>query len=78
VIIGPEISYDEENNKILIDPSNYKDINGWRGISDPNELERYIINIYKTLLTRGIKGAYVYVVDKKLEKYFKSIFNKLK
>lgn len=75
VIIGPEISYDEENKKIIINPAHYRDVNGWRGISDPNELKRYIINIYKTLLTRGIKGAYIYVVDKSLEKYLKNQIN---
>jgi DUF2075 family protein len=78
VIIGPEISYDEENKKIFINPTNYRDINGWRGISDPNELKRYIINIYKTLLTRGIKGCYIYVVDKNLEKYLKNKINHFK
>jgi repressor LexA len=31
----------------------------------------YIINIYKTILLRGIKGAYVYVCDDALREYFK-------
>jgi uncharacterized protein len=75
VIIGPELSFDEEKNKLVIKDDNYMDANGWRGISDPKELERYIINIYKTLLTRGIKGTYVYIVDNKLAKYFKSKIN---
>lgn len=75
VIIGPELSFDEEKNRLVIKDENYKDANGWHGISDPKELERYIINIYKTLLTRGIKGTYVYIVDKKLAKYFKSKIN---
>jgi hypothetical protein len=74
VIIGSELSYDEENNKLVINAENYWDANGWRGISDPSELERYIINIYKTLLTRGIKGTYIYIVDKKLAKYFNNRF----
>ncbi len=69
VIIGPELSYDEINNKIIINSEKYKDINGKRSITEPKELERYIINIYKTLLTRGIKGTYIYAVDKSLEKY---------
>lgn len=71
VIIGPELSYDKENKKLLISAKNYKDSNGWRGITDSNELERYIINIYKTLLTRGIKGTYIYIVDENLREYFK-------
>ena len=72
VIIGPELSYDEANNKLIINADNYMDANGWRGITDPEELKRYIINIYKTLLTRGIRGTYIYIVDEKLRRYFKS------
>ena len=71
VIIGPELSYDKINNKFVIYKEKYMDANGSRGIDDPKELERYIINIYKTLLTRGIKGTYLFIVDKNLREYFK-------
>ena len=30
-----------------------------------------IKNTYKTLMTRGMKGCYVYCTDRKLEEYFK-------
>ncbi len=76
VIIGPEFSYDIENKKFKVDKEKYFDTNGRNGITDPNELERYIINIYKTLLTRGIKGTYVYVVDENLRSYLSQIVNK--
>ncbi|MCR4263560.1 MAG: DUF2075 domain-containing protein [Candidatus Roizmanbacteria bacterium] len=75
VIIGPEFSYDEEQKKFTVDKKKYFDINGRNGITDPNELERYIINIYKTLLTRGINGTYVYIVDDKLRKYINKIIS---
>lgn len=76
VIIGPEISYDFNKNKFKVYPEKYMDINGKRGVSDIEELERYIINIYKTLLTRGIHGTYVYIVDENLRKYLmKKIYN---
>lgn len=71
VIIGPEFSYDFKSKKFKIDKEKYLDINGRKGINDPNELEKYIINIYKTLLTRGIKGTYIYICDEGLRKYFK-------
>ena len=71
VIIGPEISYDPIAKKLSVNPRKYMDINGRRSIDDPAELERYVINIYKTLLTRGIKGTYVYISDPELRKYFK-------
>ncbi|PIQ66358.1 MAG: hypothetical protein COV96_02065 [Candidatus Zambryskibacteria bacterium CG11_big_fil_rev_8_21_14_0_20_42_18] len=66
IIIGPELSYDEESNSLVVNEDKYEDANGKRSISHPDELKYYIINIYKTLLTRGIKGTYVYVVDEKL------------
>ncbi|MFA5421158.1 MAG: DNA/RNA helicase domain-containing protein, partial [Patescibacteria group bacterium] len=72
VIIGPEISYDSIKREFKIHPEKYMDMNGKRGVDDIKELERYIINIYKTLLTRGIHGTYVYIVDKSLRNYFKN------
>lgn len=72
VIIGPELSYDESTGQLVVDEKKYKDINGKRSISDPTELNRYVINIYKTLLTRGIKGTYIYVADEKLREYFRT------
>lgn len=72
VIIGPEVYYDLKDKKIKIRRENYMDMNGKKGVYDKKELERYIINIYKTLLTRGIHGTYVYVVDKNLRDHFKS------
>lgn len=72
VIIGPELSYNKHEKKLVVHPEKYMDINGRKGIDDPKELERYIINIYKTLLTRGIEGTYVFIVDKELRDYFKS------
>ncbi len=71
VIIGPELSYDDKGHKLIVNKKSYMDRNGWRGVNDPEELYRYIINIYKTLLTRGIKGTYIYIVDEKLREYFK-------
>ncbi len=73
VIIGPEFYYDPLKNKFCVDKEKYLDMNGRKGITDPSELEKYVINIYKTLLTRGIKGTYVYIVDKNLRDHFKKI-----
>jgi DUF2075 family protein len=70
LIFGDEITYDSLNNQIVIDKDKYKDPKGKQGIKDPLELHKYIINIYKTLLFRGIYGTYVYVCDPELKKYF--------
>ncbi len=75
VIIGPELSYDEQTDKLVVDIKKYKDINGKRSITEPEELRQYIINIYKTLLTRGIKGTYVYIVDEKLRSHINDLFS---
>lgn len=72
VIIGPELYYDKNTKTITVDRSKYCDRNGHAGITDPKELERYIKNIYRTLLTRGIKGTYVYITDENLRNYFKN------
>lgn len=72
VIIGPEISYDLNSKRFNIHSDKYMDMNGKRGVVDDFELERYIINIYKTLLTRGILGTYVYIVDPGLRTYMQN------
>jgi DUF2075 family protein len=72
VIIGPELSYDSLSNNLIVHKDKYMDINGKRTLESQEELEKYIINIYKTLLTRGIRGTYIHAVDKDLEKYLKN------
>lgn len=75
VIIGPEFGYDTEKKKFFVDREKYLDRNGRAGIQDPEELDGYIKNIYKTILTRGIKGTFVYICDKGLKEYFKNILD---
>ena len=71
VIFGPEISFDKEKQKIVVKKENYYDIKGKSGIKTQKELENYIKNIYSVLMTRGIKGTYVYVVDEDLREYLR-------
>ncbi len=70
IIFGNEITYDAATNEIKILKENYFDINGKNSITDPAELKAFIVNIYKTIMLRGIKGTYVYVCDKSLREYF--------
>ncbi len=72
IIFGNEISYDKLNNEIIIQKDNYHDKTGKNSISDPNELKTFIVNIYKTMMLRGIKGTYIYACNKDLQDYFKS------
>ncbi|MNY23686.1 hypothetical protein D3C86_1573620 [compost metagenome] len=69
IIFGHEISYDELNDEIVIYKENYFDKNGKNTVKDPKRLKSYILNIYNTILQRGIRGTYVYVCDPKLRDY---------
>ncbi|MCK0157259.1 DUF2075 domain-containing protein [Cellulophaga sp. F20128] len=72
IIFGNEISFDPETKEIIVNEENYFDKNGKQSIKDPKELKAFIINIYKTIMLRGIKGTYVYVCDPLLREYFKT------
>lgn len=77
IIFGYEIDYDPISNTIVIIKENYKDKNGKNGVVDNEVLHQYIINIYKTLMYRGIKGTFVYVCNENLRNYFSQfILNK--
>lgn len=69
VIFGPEIAY--SNGNIVINKDKYFDIKGKADVKDTEKLKNYIINIYNVLMTRGIKGTYVYVCDEGLREYLK-------
>ncbi|MDR6546273.1 DUF2075 family protein [Chryseobacterium rhizosphaerae] len=63
VIIGPELDYDFESAKFIVDKQKYKDKNGKNSIQNEEELLDFIINIYKTILLRGIQGTYIYACN---------------
>lgn len=72
VIVGEELHYDDEKSQFTTDHKKYKDKIGKRGMQDkPEELNKLVRNIYKVLMTRGMKGCYVYFCDKETEKLFK-------
>jgi DUF2075 family protein/predicted GIY-YIG superfamily endonuclease len=71
LIFGPEIILNPQTNQIEILQENYYDTNGQNTITDINVLKQYIINIYKTIMLRGILGCYLYVSDENLRNYFR-------
>ncbi|MFP3976741.1 DNA/RNA helicase domain-containing protein [Marinobacter sp. KMM 10035] len=71
IIFGEEIRFDKETQSIVIDKANYRDRTGGQGIKDPMELKQYIINIYRTIMLRGIRGTFVYACDENLREYLK-------
>lgn len=73
VIVGDDLSFDPNTLSYITDHDKYKDAQGKRGLRDnPKELNRFVRNIYKILMTRGMKGCYVYFTDDKTKEYFKS------
>lgn len=70
VIIGPDLSYNKEKNKIEAHIDRLKDLNVKKATED-DKVQEYIINTYKVLLERGIKGCYVYACDESMQEYLK-------
>lgn len=69
VILGDDIKYDTEKDEIIIDANNYYDKKG-KATASYEELLSYIKNIYYALMTRGIKGTYLYITNSELKEYF--------
>lgn len=73
VIVGNDLKYDSLSKEFYSEWDTYKDSKGKAGLkNDPVRLCKMIRNIYRILMTRGMKGCYVYFVDKETERYFKS------
>ena len=69
IIMGEEIGYDVDKKCIVVRPQNYFDQNG-KKTAKYEELKEYIQNIYYVLMTRGIRGTYLFLCDPDLKKYF--------
>src|SRR5690554_5146921 len=75
VIIGNDLRYDETTGTLLIDRASYFDKKGKENNKTLKQdytdadLRRLISNVYAVLLTRGIRGTYVYACDPGLRRY---------
>lgn len=70
IIIGEDLKYNSEKHELYADKDCYFDQQGKSGVANkPKELLEYITNIYLTLLTRGVRGTYVYVCNDALREY---------
>ncbi len=76
IIFGNEISYDPVSEEIIIREDHYYDRNGKQSIKDPKELKDFILNIYQTIMLRGIRGTFVYVCDLNLKTYLENYLPK--
>ncbi len=73
VIIGDDIVFNPKTGQLEANRSSYFDRNGYAATTQ-EELTRYIKNIYYVLLTRGIYGTHIYVVNPELRKYLRWLF----
>jgi len=79
VIIGGDLRIDPETGCLAADRKNYFDAKGkadnrMRGQTTSDEdLLRYITNVYRVLLTRGMRGTFLYVVDPLLRERIRSV-----
>lgn len=72
VIIGNDLQWDEDAQRLIVDRDSYFDKKGkennpvlGRNYSD-EDLLRYVCNVYAVLMTRGIRGSYVFAVHEGL------------
>lgn len=83
VIIGEDLRY--ENDMVVTDfnkrANSDQSLKGLKSKAKKNdeealkEVDKIIRNTYKTLMTRGMKGCYVYCCDKALSEYLKDRIN---
>jgi uncharacterized protein len=69
VIIGDDIRYDKATNRLVGNMTATKDATLRRSAEN---FELHVKNIYRTLLTRGMRGCYVYFCNKDTENFFRS------
>ena len=73
VIFGKEIYYDKQRGCVNINKRELMD--NFAKSNGDEEMRQYVLNIYLTLMTRGIHGTFVYAVDDDLREYLKSFLN---
>lgn len=77
VIIGKDLQYDPDHDRIVFNRAEYHDKKGRENnpklgiVYSDEDLLQYVTNIYTVLLTRGMRGTYVYVCDPGLRERFK-------
>ncbi len=69
VIVGPDLIYEEGIDSLKGNINATQDPMLRR---NRENFEKHVKNIYRVLMSRGMKGCYVYFVDKNTEKFFKS------
>ena len=82
VVIGPELRFDPRTGRLHVDRAAYQDRKGKENnprlglVYTDDDLLEYIVNIYGVLLTRGMRGTFVYVCDPDLRRYLRPFFQR--
>jgi DUF2075 family protein len=75
LIIGKDVFFDKKSQRIEVNPIHFHDKGSSKGLkNDYEKLRRFVLNSYKTMMKRGIKGLYLYVLDSELRNYLKTLF----
>lgn len=85
VIIGEDLAFD--GSRLFTDPSKraktdqslkgYKKERKENPISADSKADELIRNTYRTLMSRGMKGCYIFAVDQKTREFFRDAISKL-
>ncbi|WP_222431160.1 DNA/RNA helicase domain-containing protein [Pedobacter suwonensis] len=71
LIFGKEIDYNIGTGKIEVNRDEYFDGYGKIGVDDDEDLKEFLVNIYKTVFYRGIRGSFIYACNPNLAAYLK-------
>ena len=85
VVIGKDLVYNQYTKQIEVNVDahaksdhTYMQANFRRNSENDKKAKTFIINAYKILLTRGLKGCYIYCEDKELKEYLEKSWNEFK
>lgn len=79
VIIGNDLQWDEDTQRLIVDRDSYFDKKGKENnptlgrVYSDEDLLRYLCNVYAVLMTRGIRGTYVHVSHHRLRHRLRSL-----
>jgi len=77
VIIGPDLRFDASQSRLSVDRNSYFDARGKANnkilgkVCSEEDLLRFVTQIYAVLMTRGIRGTYVYACHPGLREYLR-------
>ena len=79
VIVGPDLKYDTLTKQVITDKNACKDPVLRRNVREANmTFDDYVRNIYRVLMSRGMKGCFLYICDKNLRDYMKQLLADMK